>query len=159
MSVRVQLAIVRHGEAERGSGDDAARALTARGREEVVATARLLGKHLPGGARVVCSPLLRARQTADLLAVELGLQAPETVPGITPDDDPVRALRNLGKLLVEGRPLIVASHMPLVGALAALLEHGDMRLAPGVPTGAAIVLEGEHIVAGLMKPVLRIGNW
>jgi hypothetical protein len=34
-----------------------------------------------------------------------------------------------------------------------------MRLAPGVPTGAAIVLEGDHISAGLMKTVARIGNW
>jgi phosphohistidine phosphatase len=159
MTGRLQLVVVRHGEAERSSGDDTVRALTTRGREEVVATARALAESLPGGGRVLCSPLLRARQTADLLAAELGLPAPETVPGITPDDDPVRALRNLDKLLVAGRPLIVASHMPLVGALAALLEHGDMRLAPGVPTGAAIVLEGDHISAGLMKTVARIGNW
>ena len=79
---------------------------------------------------VVCSPLLRARETAGAL----GLGEPEVderlAPGATPDD--VRAV-------VEGRggTVVVVGHQPDCGRAAAALGGGDEPHFP--PAGHATV--------------------
>ena len=125
----MRLVIVRHAEAAAGQPDEL-RPLTSVGRDQ----ARRLGERLRADGlapdAVVCSPLLRARETAGAL----GLGEPEVderlAPGATPDD--VRAV-------VEGRggTVVVVGHQPDCGRAAAALGGGDEPHFP--PAGHATV--------------------
>lgn len=67
--------LVRHGEAEASWGQSADPGLSALGQQQARATAeQLLSEFAGGSARVISSPLLRARQTAEPLAEELSVQ-------------------------------------------------------------------------------------
>jgi phosphohistidine phosphatase len=125
----MRLVIVRHAEAAAGHPDEL-RALTPEGREQ----ARRLGERLRGEGiapdAVVCSPLLRARETA----AALGLGEPEVderlSPGATPDD--VRAAAD-----GHGATVVVVGHQPDCGRAAAALGGGEEPHFP--PAGHATV--------------------
>ncbi len=70
------------------------------------------------------SPLVRARETAELLAKHLHLPAPlREVPGITPDDDP----RDIApKLTTLTETIAIVGHEPHLGMLAGLLINGSV---------------------------------
>ncbi len=122
----MQLLLVRHAEAVDLGGaiaSDAARPLTARGH----ATAAKLADTLRGKVRldaVVCSPFLRAKQTAEpLLALapagsEL-LDCPELVPMSQNPDAVAEKLAGLGV-----RTVAVVGHLPDMGVFAAWLIGG-----------------------------------
>ena len=67
--------LVRHGEASASWGEDPDPPLSERGRDEAQAAARLLHPLLSSAApvRLLSSPLLRARETAEPLATAMGL--------------------------------------------------------------------------------------
>jgi phosphohistidine phosphatase len=125
----MRLVIVRHAEAAAGHPDEL-RALTPEGREQ----ARRLGEHLRADGiapdAVVCSPLLRARETASAL----GLGQPEVderlAPGATPED--VRAAAD-----GRGATVVVVGHQPDCGRAAAALGGGEEPHFP--PAGHATV--------------------
>lgn len=156
VSGKLRLLLVRHGEAERRAASDELRPLSLHGRAEVGLVAEKLGAVGLVGPRVYCSTLLRARQTADIIAGALGVDAPLMLDGITPDDDPRRALKVLAPLCVPGVTPIVATHMPLIAGLAAWLEEGSLQHAAPVVTAGAILFEGDLVGAGLMSPVWRL---
>jgi phosphohistidine phosphatase len=125
----MRLVIVRHAEAAAGHPDEL-RTLTPEGREQ----ARRLGERLRADGiapdAVVCSPLLRARETANAL----GLGEPEVderlAPGATPDD--VRAVAD-----GRGATVVVVGHQPDCGRAAAALGDGEEPHFP--PAGHATV--------------------
>lgn len=151
----VRLVLVRHGEAQRHAARDELRPLTEHGKTEAAATgARLLALStelaLPP-PKVYASPYLRARETAAIIAGCLGVAPPDVVPGITPDDDPRRALRVIDALCVPAVTPVVVTHMPLIGGLLSWLVEGDLRHAPGVATAGGAILAGAMPAAGLMR--------
>ena len=73
----MRLYFLRHGIAEDFAGSDFARELTARGRRRVQTSARVMQELGIAPARIVSSPRLRARQTADIVADALGLPVTE----------------------------------------------------------------------------------
>ena len=130
-----ELLLLRHGIAEeRAAGlEDAQRSLTPEGRERTAAQLRRLQDLGLGCDLVLSSPLVRARQTAEL-AVEVGL-APELelAAALAPLADPLPLLeRWLGP--VSPRPawrrLALVGHEPDLSTLAALLIGVPMALAP-----------------------------
>ncbi|WP_254275334.1 phosphohistidine phosphatase SixA [Halomonas sp. 3H] len=144
-----RLLVMRHGEAGPGR-PDAERELTGRGGDEARRVAAwLAGRSDLAGLRLLASPYRRARQTAGLVGEALGA-AVETLPIITPDDDPAAVA---GWLIEqpEGRPLLLVSHMPLVGALAGLLVEGRTDRGPGFPTGAVAELEADVWAGGCAR--------
>jgi phosphohistidine phosphatase len=117
--------LMRHADAVSDEIDEA-RPLSQRGRDQVARVCEALSK-VPGidPAEVWHSPLVRSRQTAELLVAGLGLKAPLVlVGGVTPDDDPARIAAVLD---AETRDILVVSHEPLLGVLASLMVHGPMR--------------------------------
>ncbi|MDR5868010.1 phosphohistidine phosphatase SixA [Halomonas koreensis] len=145
------LLIMRHGEAGQGRPDPA-RELTGRGREE----AARMGAWLAGRddlatyrLRVVASPYRRAQQTAAALGEALGL-AVETLERITPDDPPGAVVDWL-LAQDDDRPLLLVSHMPLVGALTGLLVEGRADRGLGFPTAAVAELDAEVHAAGCAR--------
>ena len=79
----MKILLVRHAVAEdrtafeQSGGVDSARPLTPEGRRKMVKAVKGLKKVLPRTAVIVSSPILRARQTADLLAESLSLPVVE----------------------------------------------------------------------------------
>jgi len=133
--------LVRHGRAEVGDGKpDFERELTADGLAELTASCGGLatsGVHVDA---VVTSPLLRARQTAAVLARELGggvepALAGELEPGAQADEV-VAVLARLG----PGRRIAVVAHAPdLTSVVAALVAPGGPRTVSFAPGSVACV--------------------
>ncbi|WP_445000790.1 phosphohistidine phosphatase SixA [Halomonas mongoliensis] len=145
------LLVMRHGEAGHGV-PDAERELTARGRREAERMAAwLAARDDLAGLRLLASPYRRAQQTAQRVGEALGLTV-ETLPIITPDDSP-RAVADWLLEQPQGRPLLLVSHMPLVGALTGLLVEGRADRGLGFPTAALAELEAEVWAAGCARLV------
>ncbi len=124
----MQLYLVRHGIAEdRGDGGpDEARALTDEGMEkmrEIGCALQALGCE---PVRFLTSPLVRARETAQILAE---LLAPETeltiCDGLAPGGAPPEVVRALGG---ERSDALLAGHLPGIAELAAYLLSGETDL-------------------------------
>jgi phosphohistidine phosphatase len=122
----MQLLLVRHAEAAPGD-PDALRPLTPSGREQARALGRRLADEGIRADAVVTSPLLRARETAALVAAPLGV-APEPderlAPGATVAD--VRAA-----VAGRGETVVAVGHEPDCGRVAAAIAGGpEPRFAP-----------------------------
>ncbi|MCK2184904.1 phosphohistidine phosphatase SixA [Halomonas getboli] len=145
------LLIMRHGEAGPGSPDPL-RELTARGIDEAARMgAWLAGREYLDAARLrlVASPYRRAQQTAAWVGEALGVPV-ETLSCITPDDPPQAVVDWLLEQ-DDDRPLLLVSHMPLVGALTGLLVEGRGDRGLGFPTAAVAELDAEVRAAGCAR--------
>jgi phosphohistidine phosphatase len=127
---------MRHGEAGYHSLDRQ-RELPAHGRQTVAAVAAEIAESPWRPVIIWSSPLVRARQTAAIVSEILNCPVIEK-SFITPDDDPGQSLDAL--LEATDSPLMIVSHMPLVGSLATLYVDGHRK---GIPlmTAQAIVLD------------------
>ncbi len=149
MNMAERLLIMRHGEAGPGS-PDAERELTPRGLQQVRRVAQWLSRRDDlAGLRLLASPYRRARQSAAVLGESLGVEV-ETLSIITPDDSP-HAVADWLLELPQGRPLMLVSHMPLVGALAGVLVEGREDGGLGFPTAAVAELEADIWAAGCAR--------
>ena len=139
----MKLLIMRHGEAGWHAQDEQ-RELTDAGRQQV---ARVAAQLAEGNCRpeiIWCSPLVRARQTAAIVAERLNCPIEEKL-FITPDDDPARCLDAL--LVNTASPLLLVSHMPLVGVLTSLLTEGHRRSSVFI-TAQAVLLDMSAVGPG-----------
>lgn len=120
----MDLILWRHAEAEdhpdgpagrQGDGKDLARQLTSRGEKQAARMARWLDRQLPQGARILCSPAVRAEQTAQALGRKLRI-----VPALAPEADALAVLEQVqwpgGK-----SPCVVVGHQPTLGRIIARL--------------------------------------
>jgi phosphohistidine phosphatase len=125
----MRVLIVRHAEAAPGAPDEL-RTLTPRGREQAQALAESLRRDGFRADAVVVSPLLRARETADALALGTPVVDDRLAPGATPDD--VREA-TVGR----GETVVVVGHQPDCGRAAAAFTGGAEPPFP--PCGHALV--------------------
>lgn len=111
---QMELILWRHAEAEDGI-DDLARALTPKGRRQAQQMAQWLKEQLPEDARIVVSPAVRTRETADALAM------PYTIdPQIAPDCSAEQMLAASG--WPDGHGLVIlVGHNPAISVLASRL--------------------------------------
>lgn len=132
----MNLVIMRHGEAGWHTIDQQ-RELTEAGRLATANVARKLAGSPWRPGLIWCSPLIRARQTATIVAELLNCPIEER-EFLTPDDDPGLCLNAL--IEAQEKSLMVVSHMPLVGALSTLLVDGHRH---GIPfmTSQAVMLD------------------
>ncbi|RTQ98049.1 phosphohistidine phosphatase SixA [Halomonas nitroreducens] len=145
------LLIMRHGQAAAGSPDPDRR-LSEQGQREVARMGAWLatrGDLDLTRLRLLSSPYRRARQTADRVAEALGLGV-ETLALITPDDPPDAVVDWLLDQ-ADDRPLMLVSHMPLVGALTGLLVDGRADRGLGFATGAIAELHADVRAAGCAR--------
>lgn len=118
----VRVVLVRHAEAAPGAPDEL-RPLTPRGREQVRALARVV----PRPDAIVSSPLLRARETAELLGEAVGVTA-ETDERLEPGATAADVLETTAG---RGETVIVVAHQPDCGVIAAALGAGEVAFPPG----------------------------
>jgi len=118
----MNLILWRHCEAEDAVPDDA-RALTVRGRHQAERMAKWLGGQMPRHCEVICSPAVRARQTADALGVDYRID-----DRLSPEADVTDYLAAVdwpeGPAASRGN-VIVVGHQPVLGRLASLLLAGQ----------------------------------
>lgn len=118
--------LIRHGHAL-ADQEDLRRPLSARGREITGTVAEFLK---PSGALATVhavwhSPLVRSRETADLLVKALGLDVLLVeAPGLLPEDDPAPIADRLDR---ADQPVMIVGHEPQLGALATLLVRGKVK--------------------------------
>jgi phosphohistidine phosphatase len=125
----MDLYLIRHGDAvplgEQGIEDDAERPLTEIGHKQ----ARDVGKGLRARDikfdKIVTSPLVRARETAEEILKAWPEPAPELIvcDDLVPDGKPKRAARFIRD--VKGERVGIVGHMPQLGVMAAWLIGGN----------------------------------
>jgi phosphohistidine phosphatase len=117
----MDLILWRHAQAEDGP-PDLERRLTARGREDAKRVGAWLRERLPSaGVRVLSSPAVRARQTADALGLRY-----EVVDALAPGADVDDAIAAIGRAGGgdDDATVIVVGHNPWIGEAVARLVGG-----------------------------------
>jgi phosphohistidine phosphatase len=139
----MNLYIMRHAEAEQEaqSGGDESRKLTERGRGRVRDAAkglRTLGLRFDA---LLTSPLLRATETAGIIATEYSNDpAPRVLPELAPEIPPREALAAFTAFARHDSVLAVG-HEPQVSELVALLLSANGNVAIRFKKGACIALD------------------
>ena len=122
----MQLYLMRHGEALNGAGDET-RTLSPVG---IAAVSRMAQHFRSLGLRfhrILSSPLLRSRQTAERIARTLEIDRPvEIFEELLSGEEP-SAFRRLLASSNPGHTLLAVGHQPLLGRLVTELAFGDAR--------------------------------
>jgi phosphohistidine phosphatase len=119
---------------------DADRPLTERGRRRLQRTARGLRRLAVRPERILHSGLVRARETAEIVAAGLRLREPRfvEVAALRPEADPRELLRLLPSL--EAEQVLCVGHAPNLDRIAALACGIEDRLVSALgKAGAACV--------------------
>ena len=123
----MDLILWRHAQAQLRASEDApvdpqrdlARPLTPKGLRQAERVAEWLNQRLPDTTRVLCSPALRAQQTAAALGRRVRI-----VEAIHPLAD-VQALLQAARWPASRDPVLIVGHQPTLGLLAARLICGE----------------------------------
>lgn len=163
----MRILIVRHAiavdRAEPAHADqpDEARPLTPKGRRRMRRAARGLHRLLPDLDVLATSPLVRARQTAELLGRAYGLHdAPATVAALVPDT-PLAEVRDWLNAQDGGATIALVGHEPQLSRLIAWLIADREQPFTELTRGGACLLECDApIVEGTarMAWLLRAGQ-
>src|SRR5436305_14853547 len=110
----MQLLIIRHGTAEEASanGDDASRSLTKAGKKERKEVTAGLETIVDSIDAIAASPLVRAQQTAEIVAKAYDGLSVDTVDALRPDSDPAALGYWLGEQ-ASAEVVAVVGHEPL----------------------------------------------
>ncbi len=113
----MDLLLWRHAEAEDGE-DDMKRRLTERGEKQARVMAKWIREHQPRDLRIIASPAVRTRQTAEALKMPF-----ETVRKIAPEACVSELIAASNWPAASGSVLIIG-HQPSLGRMASLLLAG-----------------------------------
>jgi phosphohistidine phosphatase len=143
----MELLIVRHAIAferdHRRWRDDAARPLSPVGMRQSRKAAAGLKAFSNAPDRLLTSPLVRARQTAEILTEVAGWPTAEVVPELSPGGPPPAVLTLLGRQ--RGKRVALVGHQPDLGILLAaclLAEDGTLAIDMKKNAVACVAFEG-----------------
>jgi phosphohistidine phosphatase len=126
----MEIYLMQHGDAY-SEDQDPERSLTPNGEEQIRSSGKALKKLGVDVDLIVSSPKKRARQTAEIVAGELGyseerIEVTETLEPLAPSDDLIAYLRRFG----DRRKMLLAGHLPSLGKIASGLvsEKGDVSV-------------------------------
>lgn len=117
----MDLLLWRHAESPPGNPDEA-RPLTDTGRLHAQQMARWLGPRLPADLLILCSPAVRARQTAD------ALQLPYDISDALAKGSSAAAMRDAAGWPDNPRNVLLVGHQPGLGELLMLLLNATTPL-------------------------------
>jgi len=143
----MQLLVVRHGIAEeyqdayrRGISEED-RELTAEGRDKMQRAADGLKQKLEKLELVFHSPLVRARQTAEIVASKYKGVRIDVLSELRPESDPAHTLAVLGPLLSECESAAIFGHQPHVSAFISYALTARAASFVTMKKGAMCLLE------------------
>lgn len=136
--------LLRHGDAEDGNGDDSARRLTAKGKEQAKAAGQALATLKIEIDACLASPKVRAAETAQLACEALGIEPEIAIELRGGSFDAPGLASGRGEVLLVG-------HEPDFSDEVARLTGARAKLRKG---GLAIV-DGSTLTALLSSPELR----
>ncbi len=156
----ISVHLLRHahaGDAERWGGDDSIRPLSEKGRRQSERIGRLLAAHDDAPDLFITSPLLRAGQTAEIVAEALGAQVIVDARLAGPLDSSV-----LSDILASNpdsdRPCLVGHDPDFSELLGELLGTPPIPMRKGalarVDVGSRTVVPGRGILRYLVPPEL-----
>ena len=151
----MQLLLMRHGPAELGEpGKDELRSLTSDGKRQTLRAVRGLMTLLPKVNSIVSSPLIRARETAEIIASQYKgkVQIDES---LSPGGEPTVVLPRRA-----GAVMIMVGHEPDLSELVGLLLGGVRKSVLVLKKAGCVLLEVERsdharLVWALPPKVLR----
>ncbi len=149
-----ELYIMRHGAAalaDPAGGSDAERGLTPRGIRRLKTIARGLDRLDLGIERIVSSPVVRARETARIVAQGLGLEDALEFSDVLQTGASAGAVQRFLHGRAESR-LLVIGHNPTLSELVGRLVEGDgSRPSIELKKGGVAALRGSAPTAELME--------
>ena len=140
----MKLVIIRHGPAgdraewEAEGGDDRLRPLTSEGKKEMRRVAEGLATLVPRIDLLATSPLVRAAQTAELVASQYDCDT-VTVESLAPESDPKQVVNWLRSQ--RGDTVAVVGHEPDLSTLGCYLLAGDASSFLTLKKSGACLLE------------------
>jgi len=148
----VNVLLIRHGpagdpEAWRLEGrDDRLRPLTPDGKKDMREAAFGLATLQPHVRLIATSPLVRAAQTAEIVASEYKCKV-VTVDQLAPETEPAKLLEWVATQPAEGT-LALVGHEPQLSALVSYMLTGKTAALVELKKGGACLLEGDSVSAG-----------
>jgi phosphohistidine phosphatase len=119
----VRVTLIRHGEAGDDAPRDEARALTERGRADVRRIGRALHRYKVRFSLMVSSPLVRAVQTAEIVAAEVGYRGRIVASDLIVPEAPVESVVAFLRANAQEKSVALVAHEPILSTLAAALTH------------------------------------
>jgi phosphohistidine phosphatase len=149
----MEIYLLRHGLAvergERGFEDDSARPLTAKGRRQIRKSIPAIKKLAGKFDLILSSPLLRAKQTAEIVAWELKLKKHlEFSNALAPGGSARNLLRQLGREKPAPDKVLLVGHEPDLTRLISLLICGNQELQTDFKKGGLCKLTVEKLRIG-----------
>lgn len=149
----MNLFILRHGIASDPGTDglpgnlpDAARPLSAEGRKKLERSTKAMRALELKLDAVVSSPLLRARQTAELVAAALKLRRKIVFTDhLAPDGNPQSLIEQVNGLGPRAKNILLVGHEPYLSRLLALLISGGTAAAMDLRKGGLAKLEVKEL--------------
>jgi phosphohistidine phosphatase len=152
----MRLYLLRHGTAEPHAIDDTGRKLVMKGKRQCQQAARMLERLAVRPDVVISSPLLRARQSAEVviegLGLELSIREEPALAPTTPAEEALLALIEGG-----GEWILAVGHEPLLSEIAALLIHSP-SISFDLRKGGLLEIEiiarrpPRGVLVGLLRP-------
>ncbi len=149
----MELFLLRHGLAvERGTPgfeDDAVRPLTPKGEKQLRKTGAALRKMKLDFDLILSSPLIRAKQTAEIIAKELKLKKRlKYSDALKPGGDARKLVAELNHLKPALEKILLVGHEPDLSGLISLFVTGSLDLQLDFKKGGLCKLELETLRAG-----------
>jgi phosphohistidine phosphatase len=149
----MKLFLLRHGIAvERGASEfpqDADRPLTAEGRRKTRKAARVFSSLDLEFDLILSSPFVRARETAELVAKEMGLRKElKLIEELKPETDPHQLVSAIGRIHPAPSSLLLVGHEPDLGRLVSLFVWGAVGDSVQLKKGGLVMLRTGRLRAG-----------
>ncbi|MGH7950764.1 MAG: phosphohistidine phosphatase SixA [Limisphaerales bacterium] len=149
----MNLYILRHGLAVEhgapGYKKDSDRPLTPKGRQRLRQIAKAIEAMGLNFDAIFSSPFLRAKQTAEIAAEELGLEKkPAFTNELTPNGNPKMLIEEINQLKSSQKNILLVGHEPYLSQLIGLLVAGNTNTTIDLKKGGLCKLEIETLRYG-----------
>jgi phosphohistidine phosphatase len=149
----VRVTLIRHAEAGDDAPRDEARALTSRGRADARRLGRALARRGVRFTAIVTSPLVRAVQTAEIVAAATSYRGRMAATDLLQPEAPARdVISFLAKLAAEVETSVaLVAHEPILSAVAGLLTGKPRYPALRKAEALRIRLADGHETSGSLR--------